>query len=136
VKVLLTLLAVAGVVGGCASTQMESNPAGDSQSTAPATPPDVQRVVMASPPFIVPPVAEYSAASRKAREQGVVIVRAFIDVNGRPSQASVLRSSGYATLDESATSAVRKSRLRPYTKDGIAQPVWVTIPIGFWLESS
>lgn len=133
-KVLVTLLAVAGIAGGCVSTQKEPNPTGNLQSTAPATLADFKRIMHSD--YIVPPVPEYPAPSIRAGEQGFVIVIAYFDVNGRPSQVSVRTTSGYATLDESAASAVRKSRIKPYTKDGKVQPVWVAVPITFMIKGS
>jgi len=52
----------------------------------------------------------YPSASRRAGEEGTVLLAIVIDQDGRPLDISVARSSGYAALDESAVNAVRKWR--------------------------
>ena len=98
---------------------------------APAAP----RTVSASQlGYLVPPSPIYPARSRKAGEQGVVMVRVLIDVAGRPAQVSLQQSSGHPALDESAVSAVRAAQFRPYAEAGVAQAVWVLVPINFVLR--
>lgn len=84
--------------------------------------------------FVVPPNPLYPARSRKAGEQGTVMVRVLVDIAGRPSQVSMQTSSGHPALDESAVSAVRAAQFRPYAEGGIAQAVWVLVPINFVLR--
>jgi protein TonB len=62
------------------------------------------------------------------------MVRTLIDVTGRPAQVSLQTSSGHPALDESAVSAVRAAKFRPYSEGGIAQPVWVLVPIVYTLQ--
>lgn len=84
--------------------------------------------------FLVPPNPVYPARSRKAGEQGSVMVRVLVDIAGRPSQVSLQTSSGHPALDESAVSAVRAAQFRPYAEGGMAQAVWVLVPINFVLR--
>ncbi|GEP53429.1 energy transducer TonB [Reyranella soli] len=84
--------------------------------------------------FLVPPNPIYPARSRKAGDQGTVMVRVLIDVAGRPSQVSLQTSSGHPALDESAVSAVRAAQFRPYAEGGMTQAVWVLVPINFVLR--
>jgi protein TonB len=84
--------------------------------------------------YLVPPNPIYPARSRKAGEQGTVMVRVLLDVAGRPAQVSLQTSSGHPTLDESAVSAVRAAQFRPYVEGGMAQAVWVLVPINFVLR--
>jgi protein TonB len=63
-----------------------------------------------------------------------VLVRVLIDEKGNPSKLELQQSSGFSRLDESATSAIRAARFKPYTEDGTPRPVWVLIPIVFDLE--
>ena len=80
------------------------------------------RVVSASQlGFLVPPNTIYPARSRKAGEQGTVMVRVFVDVAGRPAQVTLETSSGHPALDEAALSAVRGAQFRPYSEGGVAQ---------------
>jgi protein TonB len=99
---------------------------------APAAAP---RVVSASQlGFLVAPNTIYPARSRKAGEQGSVMVRVFIDVAGRPAQVTLETSSGHPALDEAALSAVRGAQFRPYSEGGVAKTVWVRVPINFVLQ--
>ncbi len=84
--------------------------------------------------FLVPPNTLYPARSRKAQEQGTVMVRVFVDVAGRPAQVTVETSSGHPLLDEAALSAVRGAQFRPYAEAGIPKTVWVRVPIIFKLQ--
>jgi protein TonB len=84
--------------------------------------------------YLVAPNPIYPARSRKAGEQGTVLVRVLIDVAGRPSQVSLQSSSGHPALDESAVSAVRAAQFRPYSEGGMPQAVWVHVPINFVLR--
>jgi protein TonB len=76
----------------------------------------------------------YPARSRKMGEQGRVMVRVMIDIAGRSSQVLLEKSSGHQALDEAALSAVRAAQFRPYSEGGVAQPVWVLVPINFVLQ--
>ena len=72
--------------------------------------------------------------SVRAGEKGTVTVKVLIDATGRPSEVTLQASSGFPALDQSAVSAVRAARFRPYAEGGVAQPVWVLIPINFVLK--
>jgi protein TonB len=62
------------------------------------------------------------------------MVRVLIDTNGRPAQVALQKSTSHPALDDEALAAVRKARFRPYIEGGVAQPVWVLIPINFVLQ--
>jgi protein TonB len=96
---------------------------------APAAPKTISQVA-----WLTPPSPLYPARSRRAGEQGTVTVKMLIDATGRPTEVSVQGSSGHPALDESAVSAVRAARARPYSEGGIPQPVWVNVPINFVLQ--
>jgi protein TonB len=104
-------------------------------SAAPAAPTNAPKVVSASQvAYLTPPSPIYPAKSRRAGEKGTVTVKVLIDASGRPAQVALQSSSGHVALDESAVSAVRAARFRPYTEAGIAQSVWVLVPINFVLQ--
>ena len=104
------------------------------QQVAPAAPAAPRTVSASQLGYVVAPSPIYSARSRKAGEQGMVMVRVLIDVTGRPAQVSLHQSSGHAELDQSALSAVRGAQFRPYSEGGFAQAVWVLVPINFVLR--
>ena len=80
------------------------------------------------------PAPIYPARSRRAGEQGTAMVRVLIDSTGRPTQVSIDKSSGFPALDESAVSAVRAARFKPYSEGGLPRAVWVVAPINFKLQ--
>ncbi len=104
------------------------------QQAAPAVAAAPKTVESSQLGFLIPPNPVYPGRARRAGEQGVVMVRALVDIAGRPSQVSVQTSSGHPALDEAAVSGVRASQLRPYAERGVAQAVWVLVPIKFVLQ--
>jgi protein TonB len=124
------------------------------QSTAITLPPPVARPQVAAPStryagadapplldvqavgYLVPPAPRYPPASRRAREEGEVLVRVLIGVDGRPSEVRILRSSGHSRLDEAAVEAVRAALFRPYFAAGRAQAAYVRVPVEFALRRS
>jgi protein TonB len=101
-----------------------------------AAPTLAQRMLPASAvQYLEPPVLVYPRMSRRAGEAGRVLLRVFIDEEGRPRQVQVDRSSGFARLDEAAIEALRKARFKPCIADG--QPVagWAVVPLSFELQA-
>lgn len=86
--------------------------------------------------YLVPPAPRYPPASRRAREEGEVLVRVLIDIDGRPSEIRILRSSGHPRLDDAALEAVRAALFRPYVADGRARAAYVRVPVEFALRPS
>ena len=80
------------------------------------------------------PAPSYPAYSRRAGETGRVVVRVLIDEKGNPLRLEMQESSGFSRLDDSAMTAIRAARFKPYTEDGQTRSVWVLIPIVFDLE--
>jgi protein TonB len=104
------------------------------QQAAPAAPSAPKTVSASQLGYVVAPNPVYPGRSRRAGEQGSVLIRVLVDVAGRPAQVSVQTSSGHADLDQSALSAVRASQFRPYSEGGIPQAVWLLVPINFVLR--
>ena len=104
------------------------------QAAPPAQAAAPQTVSVSQVAYIDRPAPVYPVRSRRAGEQGTVMVRVLIDIAGRPTQVSVDKSSGFPALDESAVSAVRAARFRPYAEGGLPRAVWVVAPINFRLQ--
>ena len=104
------------------------------QQAAPAAPAAPKTVSASQLGYLVPPNPIYPARSRKAGDQGNVMIRVLVDLTGRPAQVSLQTSSGHPELDQSALSAVRAAQFRPYAEGGVAQAVWVLVPINFVLR--
>ena len=104
------------------------------QQAAPAAPAAPKTVSASQLGYLVAPNPIYPARSRKAGEQGNVMIRVLVDLTGRPAQVSLQTSSGLPELDQSDLIAVRAAQFRPYAEGGVAQAVWVLVPINFVLR--
>jgi len=82
------------------------------------------KIVDAAPPY--PPLAQ------RAHVEGVVILEAVIDAQGRVASVRVLRS--IALLDEAAVDAVKQWRFTPALLNGEAVPVVMTVTVNFTLQ--
>jgi TonB family protein len=90
-------------------------------------------VAISNAEWVRKPRPVYPAAAKKARAQGVVEVRALVDINGHALKASVHRSSGFAALDKAACESVLASLFRPYLHNGVPRSVDVIVPVTFAL---
>ncbi len=79
-----------------------------------------------------PPV--YPGAARQRGWEGDVLIAAEVRSDGRIGAVRVKRSSGYASLDDSALEAVRAWRFEPAKRMGSPVDAWVEIPIRFKLS--
>jgi TonB family protein len=71
----------------------------------------------------------YPPDAQNAKIQGVVIIEATIDREGRVSDARILRS--IPQLDEAALTAVRQWEFTPTVVDGSPVPVIMTVTVNF-----
>lgn len=71
------------------------------------------------PAFIAGSRPAYPQAARKARWEGAVVVRIFIEADGTVTAAAVKAGSGYDILDEAAVQAVKKWRYAPAKEGGV-----------------
>jgi len=74
----------------------------------------------------------YPPAAQTAGIQGVVIIEATIDVDGRVGDAKVLRS--ISELDQAALEAVRQWEFTPTELNGVLVPVIMTVTVNFSLQ--
>jgi periplasmic protein TonB len=86
--------------------------------------------------YLKPPQIVYPSMARRLGEEGRVTLRVLVDPGGVPAQILVASTSGYTRLDTAAVDAIRRTRFRPYSEDGVAQTVWVLVPFVFSLEAS
>ena len=80
------------------------------------------------------PRPSYPALSRRLGEQGKVVVRVLIGVDGTAQQAEIRTSSGFERLDQAALATVRGWRYVPGKRNGTAEAMWFNVPINFVLE--
>jgi TonB family protein len=86
-----------------------------------------------APERVSGPQPVYTREAREARIQGVVIVEAVVDREGRVGSVRVLKSLPMG-LDEAAVEAVRQWRFRPATRSGEPVPVYYVLTVNFRLE--
>ena len=105
---------------------------------APQAPPAPARIELPSSDaaYLNNPKPSYPALSRRLGEQGKVVVRVLIGVDGTAQQAEIAKSgsSGYERLDQAALATVRSWRYVPGKRNGVAEAMWFNVPINFVLE--
>ncbi|MEO8672657.1 MAG: TonB family protein [Tahibacter sp.] len=76
----------------------------------------------------------YPIASVKRKEQGRVMLRVLVGVDGIPQKVEIESSSGFVALDRAARDAVAKWRFTPGTRNGEAFAAWGLVPVEFTLN--
>lgn len=102
-------------------------------SAAPAAPAKVE-LPSSNAAYLNNPKPSYPALSRRLGEQGKVVVRVLIGVDGTAQQAEIRTSSGYPRLDQAALATVRSWRYVPGKRGGVPEAMWFNVPINFVLE--
>lgn len=87
---------------------------------------------VSAPRAIYDPEPEYSDEARRAKYQGVVVLRVVVGSDGRPENIRVAQTLGMG-LDQKAIDAVRQWRFEPGRKDGQPVAVLVDIQVNFRL---
>jgi D-alanyl-D-alanine endopeptidase (penicillin-binding protein 7) len=77
---------------------------------------------------------EYPHPDLAAGHQGTVTLGFRINENGAVSESAVTRSSGYASLDDAALTAIGKCAFRPALKDGAPVAEWTQVMYVWTLE--
>ncbi len=111
-------------------------------AAAPAAPVAVAAPLSIAPPrfdaaYLSNPAPPYPGASKRMGEEGRVLLRVQVGADGRPTEVSIARSSGFARLDDIARETVLRSWRFVPARQG-DQPVAgaVKVPIDFTLTSA
>jgi protein TonB len=80
------------------------------------------------------PKPAYPRQSRRLNEQGQVIIRVFVAVDGSPQQGEIKTSSGFDRLDQEALRTVLRWRFVPGQRFGTPEAMWFNVPVNFVLE--
>ena len=99
----------------------------------PPAPPKVE-LPSSDADYLQNPKPAYPAISKRLGEQGKVIVRVLIGVDGTAQRAEIRQSSGYDRLDQAALTTVQRWRYVPGKRGGVAEAMWFNVPINFVLE--
>ena len=102
------------------------------QTTAPA--PAALVLPSSDADYLNNPAPVYPRMSRRLGEQGTVVVRVFINTEGRAEQTEIRTSSGYTRLDEAALDTVKRWRYVPGKRAGTAEAMWFNVPVRFVLD--
>jgi len=80
------------------------------------------------------PLPAYPLVARRLGKEGVVLLEVLVAPDGRAADVRMIRSSGFAPLDESAVTTVRERwRFVPARRDGVPVESRVMVPIRFRL---
>lgn len=103
---------------------------------APAAAPAAAPVVAArfDADYLNNPSPTYPPLSRRLREEGKVMLRVLVTVDGKPGQVEIATSSGFERLDNAARQAVQRWRFVPARQGERAVEASVLVPIVFKLE--
>jgi len=117
----------------------------------PAPPMDAPQAATPAPAPVAPPAPKvelpssdadylhnpkpvYPPMSKRLGEQGRVIVRVFIGVDGVAQKAEIRQSSGFDRLDQAALATAQRWRYVPGKRGGVSEAMWSSVPINFVLE--
>ncbi|QSI29976.1 TonB family protein [Variovorax sp. RKNM96] len=100
---------------------------------APPAPPAVQ-LPSSNADYLQNPKAVYPAMSKRLGEQGKVIVKVLVGVDGLPKSAEVKKSSGFDRLDEAAIEYIMKCRFVPGKVNGVVQAMSYDAPVNYVLN--
>lgn len=81
------------------------------------------------------PAPEYPGLSRRAGEEGRVLMRVLVSAKGLADEVSIEKSSGFERLDQAAMSAVKKWHFIPAKKSNQPLSAYVLVPIKFALDT-
>jgi len=107
--------------------QTPSQPAAPSQA--------VQTAPRFDADYLENPAPVYPQLSRRAGEEGKVVLRVFVEPSGLPSRVEVRTSSGFERLDKSAVAAVGRWKFIPARLGDDVVGAWVLVPINFSLKA-
>lgn len=80
------------------------------------------------------PVPDYPRQARRLGEQGTVLLRVLVNVEGEAASVQLSKSCGSARLDRAAEEAVREWRFVPARQGNLKKEAQVIVPIVFELE--
>jgi protein TonB len=113
----------------------------------PTTPSSTLAAVASAPPvraslelpssdaqYLQNPKPAYPVLSKRLGEQGKVVVRVLIGVDGLAQNSEIQQSSGFDRLDQAALTTVMRWRFVPGKRNGLTEAMWFNVPINFVLE--
>lgn len=80
------------------------------------------------------PVPSYPRIAKRMGEQGEVLLRVLVDVQGKPREIKLHASSSFERLDKAALDVVQRWSFVPARRGSRAVEAWVIVPIIFSLR--
>jgi periplasmic protein TonB len=103
----------------------------------PTTPPPQSQTKIELPSsnadYLTNPTPPYPPQSKRLGEQGRVLLRVYVSEEGLPRAIELMQSCGYERLDEIALATVKKWKFVPGKRNGVAEAMWVNVPVVFEL---
>lgn len=81
------------------------------------------------------PAPDYPSGSRRAREQGRVLLKVIVSTKGEAEDVQLEISSGFTRLDDAAIEAVKKWQFIPAKRSNQPIRAGVLVPVKFSLEN-
>ena len=120
------------------ATSAEQSASAEAKSVQAAEQPSPKEDVTEPPMFGVAylnnPKPQYPSLSRRAGEEGRILLKVLVNANGEPESVVISVSSGFDRLDAAALAAVQQWRFVPAKRNNEAISAYVTVPISFKLN--
>ncbi len=84
--------------------------------------------------YLQNPQPDYPLFARKRNQQGTVLLRVQVSIDGKADSVNIAKSSGITALDEAAQKTVKQWRFVPAHRGELAVSAWVVVPIMFKLS--
>lgn len=81
--------------------------------------------------FLHNPAPSYPIFARRRQQQGTVLLRVKVSIEGKPEVIELNKSSGFKLLDEAAQNTVKTWRFVPAKRGSNTVSAWVIVPIQF-----
>lgn len=126
-----------------APTAMSTTTANATQSAPSSNPSPASLSVPTKPKIELPsseadyltnPAPPYPPISKRLKEQGRVLLRVYVSADGAAIQVELRQSSGFERLDNVAIETVKRWKFVTGKRDGVAEAMWVVVPISFELS--
>ena len=78
----------------------------------------------------------YPRGAQTAGEEGTVVVRVYVNENGRPTKADIGKSSGFADLDTAAVETAMNWLYVPAIRGGATSSDWASVQVVYKLPET
>ncbi|WP_178863220.1 energy transducer TonB [Thiomicrorhabdus cannonii] len=101
----------------------------------PVSAPPEEPLIEATADYLNNPLPHYPRLSKRAGEEGTVVLKVLVGAAGQARQVELHTTSGYARLDQAALEAVKHWQFRPAKQGSVTIESSVLVPVKFVLQS-